>query len=200
LFFAKNFFIFLFKRREMKQLKTYTGKIVFDPPDKTKKHILQSDWKKVAIVELGGDLCAYYAWFLNKRFNLILNLNNNIREPHVTFINDSRRDISNANGGISNDRVDYLWEQLKSKWDGKQIDVTLNLHPATNNKHWWLVVDFDHREELHKIRAEIGLQKPFFGLHMTIGTSHPKWIDHSKYIARVAQDEVFYSAEKDEEI
>jgi hypothetical protein len=34
---------------------------------------------------------------------------------------------------------------------------------------------------------------------MTIGLANEKNIEHSKYIARVATEEVFYSAEKDEE-
>jgi len=164
------------------QLIKYTGKLVFDPPNKTKKHELQSEWKKVAIIEFGGDLCDYYAWFIKKRFNLILN--RSVREPHVTFINDSVRDISTNNNNITTEQVEKLWEQFKTKWSGKEVDITLNLHPATNNKHWWFVVDFDHREELHKIRKEIGLPRPFFGLHMTIGLVNPLCVEHSEYIDR----------------
>ena len=181
----------------MKNIISYNGKIVFDPPNLTKKHVNQSDWKKVAMIELDDEICLYYAWFIKKRFNLILN--KPLRKSHVTFINDSRRDISFKNGSIANEEVDVLWDKFKKKWEGKEVDIVLNLHPATNNKHWWFVVDFDHREELHKIRADIGLSKPFFGLHMTIGLANEKNIAHSAYIARIAKDEVFYSPEKDEE-
>ena len=49
------------------------GKILFDPVNLTKKHRLQADWKKVAYIQFEGDICEYYAWFINKRYDLQLN-------------------------------------------------------------------------------------------------------------------------------
>ena len=60
--------------------------------------------------------------------------------------------------------------------------MTLDLEPRTNDEHWWFIIPHDERELLHSIRAELGLSKPFFGLHMSIGIIHPKFIEHSTYI------------------
>lgn len=57
----------------MKETITLSGKIVFDVEDYTRKHKLQSSWKKVAMVFIDGDVCEYYSWFLQRRYNIILN-------------------------------------------------------------------------------------------------------------------------------
>jgi len=148
-----------------------TGKILFDPEDVTSKHANQSSWKKVAMVLFEGDVCEYYAWFIKKRFNLTLH--KPVRGSHITFINDSMRDLS-KNGMLEDNYVLENWEKVKEKWDGKQIEVYLNLIPDTDSLenedcHWWLIVPHDKRQDLQDIRDELGLGRPFFGLHMTIG-------------------------------
>ena len=75
----------------LKNTITYRGKILFDPLDKTTKHKKQSTWKKVAIISFEGEIVEYYAWFLFKRYGL--KLNKPIRKSHITFINDSLRDL-----------------------------------------------------------------------------------------------------------
>ena len=138
-----------------------TGKIVFDPEDKTNKHAKQASWKKVAMVLIGGDVCEYYAWFLKKRYNL--KLHKPLRSAHVTFINDKASDMNNQ------------WEIVKEKWGGKEIEIIIDLQPKTDSSepnsdyHWWFNIAHEHRNELQSIRGELGLGKPYFGLHMTIG-------------------------------
>lgn len=155
------------------------GVIKFDPIEKTAKHIKQSSWKKVAMVVLYGDLCEYYSWFFKKRFNLTLE--KPLRESHVTFINDAEFEMNGK------------WEEVKKKWDGKEVDIYLSLLPDTNSLtreeiedhkngvpidlhkkhkqelHWWLIVPHDKRLELQEIRKELGLDKPYFGMHASIG-------------------------------
>jgi hypothetical protein len=148
-----------------------SGKILFDPEDVTSKHANQSSWKKVAMVLFEGDICEYYAWFIKKRFNLTLH--KPVRGAHITFINDSMRDLT-KNGKIEESEVLKKWEFVKDKWDGKDIDVYINLNPDTDSLenddcHWWFFVPHDKRQELQGIREELGLGRPFFGLHMTIG-------------------------------
>lgn len=157
---------------------SYVGKIQFEPENKTKKHLAQATWKKVAMVLFDGELAEYYSWFLKKRFNL--ELNKPLRGAHITFINDSIDDLNNRVGSI--EEKEALWEKLKQKWDGKEVAVTLNLRPFSDSNHWWLIVDHKHREELHAIRSEIGLGRPYFGLHMTIGSVNEKNLAHSQYI------------------
>lgn len=131
------------------------GVIVFDPKDITKKHEKQSDWKKVAMIEIEGDICSYYAWFIQRRYNL--KLNPPLRGAHICIINDRESDITGD------------WENIKAKWDGKEIEVTLFVDPRTDGKHWWLNIPEEDRTEIHTLRAELGLNRPYFGLHMTIG-------------------------------
>lgn len=155
------------------------GKIVFEPENKTKKHNAQASWKHIAMVLISGDVTEYYAWYIEKRFNLILN--KPLRGAHISFINDSFRDMS-QNGSRSLEDVKEAWNAAKIKWDGKRIPIMLNLNPRTDDKHWWLNVDHEYRDKLHSIRAEVGLGKPFFGLHMSIGYANEKNLKHSKYI------------------
>jgi len=74
----------------------YSGKILFEPENKTKKHLAQASWKKVAMVMFEGDIAEYYAWFLKRRFNIELNPPQ--RGAHITFINDSIDDLNNRLG------------------------------------------------------------------------------------------------------
>lgn len=146
-----------------------TGRIKFDPPDKTTKHKNQAAWKRVAMVVFDNDdLCQYYAWFIFRRFNILLNPP--LRSAHITFINDRTTDI-NRN-----------WSEVKAKWDGKEIEIVLDVDPRTNGEHWWMNIPHEFRSELQEIRTELGLNRPYFGMHCSIGYVNPKFIEHSHYI------------------
>lgn len=163
----------------MKERITLTGRIGFNPEDKTNKHLLQSSWKKIAMVFIEGDVCEYYAWFLQKRYNITLN--KPIRGAHVSFINDSMRDLTQDNDKLE-EEILQLWEDVKAKWDGKEIDIVLDLNPKTNGRIWWLNIPEEERAGLQAIRNELGLDKPFFGMHMSIGYANEKIIEHNTYI------------------
>jgi len=158
---------------------TLTGKIAFEVENKTKKHNVQSSWKRMAMVHLDGDVTDYYAWFVNKRYNLILN--KPLRGGHISFINDSIKDLS-INGTKTIEQIDATWEAVKLKWHNQVIPITLDLNPKTDDRIWWLNIPQDERELLHSIRAELGLGRPFWGLHMSIGYANEKNIFHSIYI------------------
>ena len=51
-----------------------------------------------------------------------------------------------------------------------------------NGKHWWMIIPHEERELLHSVRKELGLEKPYFGLHMSIGNVNEKNYELSKYI------------------
>ena len=163
----------------MKERITLTGRIGFEPQDKTNKHLLQSSWKKIAMVFIEGDVCEYYAWFLQKRYNITLN--KPIRGAHVSFINDSIRDLTKNNDNLE-EEILQLWEDVKTKWDGKEIDIVLNLNPRTDGRIWWLNIPEEEREGLQGIRDELGLDRPFFGMHMSIGYANERNIEQSVYI------------------
>lgn len=163
----------------MKDRITLTGKIGFEPEDKTNKHLSQSSWKKIAMVFIEGDVCEYYAWFLQKRYNITLN--KPIRGAHVSFINDSMRDLT-QNNDKSEEEILQLWEDVKTKWDGKEIDIVLDLNPKTDDRIWWLNIPNEEREGLQAIRNELGLGRPYFGMHMSIGYANEKNIEQSVYI------------------
>ena len=176
------------------------GKILFDPKDVTNKHKSQSSWKKIAMILFDGDVCEYYAWFMKKRFNITLH--KPLRGAHITFINESMKDLTHE-WKISKEEALDNWKRLKKKWDDKEIEVYINLIPDTDSLenddcHWWFIVPHDKRADIQAIRSEIGLGKPHFGLHLTIGRAvdsivdsnfevgvmkaKEMSIDHSKYI------------------
>jgi len=185
------------------------GVILFDPKEITSKQSRQGEWKKTAMVLLEPDLdkndkgiTEYYAWFIKKHYGLPLQ--RPLRDAHVTFVNDRASDMSGD------------WEAVKEKWDGKKIEVVVHVDPFLGIKNrmgdylnWWLTVPYEYRDELHSIRKELGLnERPYFGLHMTIGTAlnfyprfeedyeYPKqygtkcmgmYEEHSKYLIELAQ-------------
>ena len=161
---------------------TLYGKIIFEPEDKTKKHKDQASWKKMAMVFIDGDICEYYAWFVEKRYNLILN--KPLRGAHISFINDSMRDLS-LNGKRTNDEIEDIWEAVKIKWDKQNIPIILDLNAKTDDRTWWLNIPNEERDLLQGIRNELGLGRPFFGLHMSIGYANEKMLPHSQYIHRL---------------
>ena len=119
----------------------------------------------MAMVVIDGDVSEYYSWFLKKRYNLILNAP--LRGSHISFINDSLKDINGGKG--SEKERDDMWKELKKRYHHTKIQVTLSTDVRTDSNHWWLVMPEEHRTLLHNIRSEIGLSRPFYGLHMSIG-------------------------------
>jgi len=160
-----------------------TGRIEFEPENVTKKHNLQASWKHIAMVLFDGDITDYYAWFIKKRYNLILN--KPLRGGHVSFINDSFKEMS-LNGQRSMEEVKELWNKVKMKWNGVEVPITLSVEPRTDANHWWLNIPEEDRKDLQGIRAELGLGRPFFGFHMTIGYPRQGIMEeHSKYIHQI---------------
>lgn len=131
------------------------------------------------MVFIDGDVCEYYAWFLQKRYSITLN--KPLRGAHISFINDSMRDLS-QNNDKSEEEILQLWEDVKAKWDGKEIDIVLDLNPKTDGRIWWLDIPNEEREGLQAIRNELGLDRPYFGMHMSIGYANEKNIEHSEYL------------------
>lgn len=143
-----------------------SGKIEFDPINVTKKHNRQSSWKKTAMVKFDCDTWEYYAWFLQKRFNL--KLNKPLRGTHITIINDM---------------VDSeIYTQAREIFHGQELIFKYDpTHIRANDKgHWWLKVYCD---DVRNIRTAMGLTPdPYFGLHMTIGLATHLQLEQSNYI------------------
>ncbi|MCK9574761.1 MAG: hypothetical protein WC979_03105 [Candidatus Pacearchaeota archaeon] len=176
----------------MSNIISYKGKIHFDPDNKTNKHESQASWKKIALIMIPGEVCEYYSWFLEKRYDIILN--KPLRGAHISFINDSVADIQKGCSLVNQEDVHFIWDSLKKKYDNTEIEVILDLDPRSDGNHWWLNIPQDERTTIHGIRAEIGLGRPFFGLHMSIGYANEKNKAHSEYILRLLTnfDKNFY--------
>lgn len=108
-------------------------------------------------------------------------LNKPLRGAHISFINDSMRDLT-QNGKISETETLNTWEEVKKKWNGKKINIVLDLDPRTDGRTWWLNIPHDERGGLQAIRDELGLGRPYFGMHMSVGYANEKNIEHSTYI------------------
>ena len=161
---------------------TYKGKIEFELPNLTKKHELQGSWKRSAMILLDGEICEYYAWFIKKRYNVILN--KPLRKSHVTFINDRFSDVK----GETLEDKEKLWNEVKNEYNGKDIDITLNVDIRTNAEYWWLNVTQESRDKIQVIREKLGLKEPYFGLHCTIGYATHLNLEHSEYIHRLIKN------------
>lgn len=172
-------------------MKTYieiSGTIIFDPRNSTKKHERQSPWKRMAMVMLDGgtELTSYYAWFIKQRYGI--RLNKTLRGAHISFINDHIRDIA----GNNEFEKQAKWEEVRSKYNNKRVKVVVDVDARTNGDHWWFVVPEEHRGELHGIRQELGMGRPHYGLHMTIGYPNEYNIDHSRYIHNLLMNSYTY--------
>jgi hypothetical protein len=73
--------------------------------------------EKMAMILLDGDVTEYYAWFIQKRYNLILNKPLRV---HISFINDSMRDLTH-NGKKTEEEALSLWESVERKMEKKSI-------------------------------------------------------------------------------
>jgi hypothetical protein len=133
----------------------------------------------MAMVFMDGDITDYYAWFINKRYNLVLN--KPLRGAHISFIHDSMKDLS-VNGTKTTEQIEETWEAVKTKWDNQIIPITIDLNPRTDDRTWWFNIPHEERTLLQGIREELGLGRPFWGMHMSIGYANEKNIDHSVYI------------------
>ena len=163
----------------MENIINIKGKIIFDPADKTNKHNNQSHWKKIAMVVFESDICEYYSWLLKKRYKI--QLNKPLRGPHISFINDSINDIKNGLF-INEEEVKERWNYVKKIWNNKEIDVLLDVDMRTDSTHWWLKYSEKNNNILQAIRLQLGLNKPYYGLHMSVGYANDKNIEQSKYI------------------
>lgn len=165
---------------KLKNILKYNGTIVFDVDNVTKKQLSQSSWKRLAFVMLPeSDILEYYRWFVLKRYNL--KLNKPLRQAHISFLNDSINDIM-LGLNCTEEVAQQKYELFKNKWDGQNIDIYLDVDVRANNKFWWLNIPEIYRKELHDIRKDIGLSRPYFGLHMTIGTVKESDKDFNQYI------------------
>ena len=145
---------------------TYWGEILFDPQNRTNKHEEQKSWKRTAMVMLDGgqELTNYYAWFIKRQYGFPLN--QTLRGAHISFLNDHIRDIA----GDSREESDALWKEVKKKYNKKRISVNVSLDVRTDGAYWWLPVVEEDRVELQEIRSELGLGRPYFGMHMNVGS------------------------------
>lgn len=118
--------------------------------------------------KLKGDekgITDYYSWLIQKDTGI--ELTRPLRRGHISFINDRESEMNGK------------WEEVKKKWNKKRIDIVLDVRPfytrskkkngETEGGHWWLIVPHEERGELQSIRNELGLGRPHFGMHMTIG-------------------------------
>lgn len=161
------------------------GRIGFDPPSKTKKQIGQDSWKRIAMVYLEGDLTEYYSWFIQNRYGI--KLNKPMRGPHISFINDSLRDLT-KDFTLDTDLVEENWNRVKEKWDGRIILISLDLDVRTDGRTWWLNIPQEDRLALQEIRNELGLGRPYFGMHMSIGYANEREIIQSQYIHELIKE------------
>ena len=165
----------------------YTGKIHIDPEDFTNKHKVQKSWKKVSMIMFEGEMCEYYSWFISRRYNLTLN--KPLRGAHISFINDSIKDLRQDDTKSLED-VELMWKQFKNKYDDVDIEIELDVDARSNGEHWWLKPSEDSKIKLQNLRTELGLGNPYWNFHLSIGHANEKNIAHSEYIVRMIENKL----------
>ena len=149
---------------------TIRGKVLFDLYDVTNKHKKQSPWKKTAFVLLDCDTDIYYSWFLEKRFGLILG--RPLRGFHFTVINDR----------IETEEGIKLYENVKERWNNREVSFSFDSDYRSNGKHFWFKVI---SEDANNIRKEAGLDNLYHSFHVTIGRVQIKQKDFCEYVHRL---------------
>ena len=99
------------------------AKLDFRPENVTKKHNRQSSWKHVAIAKLEkDDTHLYYAWLLERRFNLPLV--QPLRGSHITIISDIMDD--NFGKTITKRLIKKKLEEMKIEFTKEEFETALD--------------------------------------------------------------------------
>lgn len=158
---------------------TYNGIIEFEIENKTKKHELQASWKRSVMVLFEGEICEYYQWFINRRYSLPLK--KPLRRMHCSLINDRFTDVK----GETLEDKEKLWNEVKNKYNGQSIDVTLNLDMQIVKNYWFFDLNEQSKLDLQAIRQELGLGLPYYDFHCTVGIVNEINKPHHDYIKRL---------------
>lgn len=126
-------------------------KIIWNPDNVTNKHKLQASWKYAAYAELNCEMGDLYRWFLEKRFGF--KIVPPLRGSHLTFINDRFDDPEEFHKRCLDLNID-------------KIDLEIDREIRFNGEHFWFR---SKSEQALEIREKLGIGKPHFGLHVTIG-------------------------------
>ena len=59
--------------------------------------------------------------------------------------------------------------------------------------NWWFTVVEESRKPLHDIRGEVGLGRPYWGLHMTIGSAGISYDEFEQGKEKISRDNVAHS-------
>ena len=161
------------------------GTIIIAPPNKTKKHESQADWKRVAMITFpGSEIAEFYSYLLYKKYNI--KLNKPLRNSHITIINSNYLKEST----LPDKDKELAWKKFEKDYNNKKIKIILDISKFyTNGNHYWLIIPHEHRNFIYNIRAEIGLEKPFFGLHLTLGIINEYNKVQSDYIINLSKKE-----------
>lgn len=156
------------------------GRLIVDPTP------ISGNWRKMyepfwMMIIIPGDICSYYRHQLSVRYNLTLVKpawgshisiisGETIFESDYDSIVSSTKRFFNKNKEASIEdlylhlldsglvRLEELanWENLKRKYNKKEIEFEYEINPKTDGKHWWLRV---HADELKDIREEFGYSR-----------------------------------------
>lgn len=152
----------------------------FDPVNRTKKHEKQN-WKRTAMIMLNDDTVNFYQWLIEKRYPFIQGvqainkwINQPLRGPHVTIINDM----------IGRDLTEEGFKKAKEKYDNTEVYFFYNVEDGLRHsgEHIYYKVECPMGDE---IRRYAGLGDPYFGFHLTIGMVPEESVvkkEHSDYI------------------
>lgn len=162
----------------------FRGKIVFDPRANTKKIENRLESHSYCLLLFDSDICEYYSWFLKKKGLLLIHP---VSGPHITLVSEKTKYID----GSSIEEKKLLWEGVKQKYNKLEVEVDINTEIYySNGKHWWLKMSKESEQECLVIRNLLGLGKPKFSLHFTLGyvNERAENIIQSEYLSKILLD------------
>lgn len=120
-------------------------------------------------------------------------------EIEIELDTSPRNDYNNSRRFKLNEVKNGVWTVIKT--DLNELNIGEEITKKNNFKekkyentlvarvcgHWWLQVPHDKRQSIDLFRAQIGLGRPYFGPHMTIGHCNEKNRFHNNYICRIIE-------------
>lgn len=146
------------------------GTIIFDPTALNNSEKLFKRWWMIIKLDDGNELAEYYSWWIKKMYGIIMQ--KPAFGPHISCIRGEPTS-------------EIIWKEYKEKYNKTNVKFEYTTI-STNGKHWWLKVECDL---IKNIRQQMGYTRDgMFGLHLTIGSPIPKYLEQSSYIEKYIEN------------
>ncbi len=158
------------------------GRIIYDPAPVNGNGGKIDPWCVAIILDANSrELVRYMQYWTKKDHGIVLN--DVEYGAHIMLVNKEKPRIGFEGNWkkYHNKLVEFSYSTILHSNENPQIRKTGKEIPPGH--YWWLPV-FDC-PEIQEVRESLGLSpKPFWSLHLTIGTAHPKFAGFAEDVIR----------------